>query len=84
VDKAPPCPQSHRRTKDKKRTFDVLPKPDKLIRYRQGWRECGGAGCCRKPAHCMVMLRFMAGLARLAMVFTAARRAALRAIARGE
>ncbi|WP_290546736.1 hypothetical protein, partial [Aestuariivirga sp.] len=35
VDKAPPCPQSHRRTKDKKRTFDVLPKPDKLISYRQ-------------------------------------------------
>ncbi|WP_290545005.1 hypothetical protein, partial [Aestuariivirga sp.] len=40
VDKAPPCPQSHRRTKDKKRTFDVLPKPDKLISYRQGQCHC--------------------------------------------
>src|SRR5271166_933662 len=32
----PPCPQSHEAEQNQKqRTFDVLPKPDKLIRYRQ-------------------------------------------------
>jgi len=31
-----PCrPQSHSKQNQKKRTFDVLPKPDNLIRYRQ-------------------------------------------------
>ncbi|HEY1782864.1 MAG TPA: hypothetical protein VGG79_20970, partial [Roseiarcus sp.] len=34
VDNAATLPQSHSRTNQKKRTFDVLPKPDNLIRYR--------------------------------------------------
>ena len=37
------CPQSHEaEQKQKKRTVDVLPKPDNFIRYRQNW--LGGAG----------------------------------------
>ena len=37
MDKPPACPPPRptAEQKQKKRTFDVLPKPDKLIRYRQ-------------------------------------------------
>src|SRR5271166_5897778 len=32
------CPQSHEAEQNqKKRTYEVLPKPDNLIRYRQRW-----------------------------------------------
>ena len=34
MDKPPACPPPTAEQKQKKRTFDVLPKPDKLIRYR--------------------------------------------------
>jgi hypothetical protein len=48
----PPCPQSHEAEQNqKKRTFDVLPKPDKLIRYRQAnvdsLADGRVAGCAR-------------------------------------
>jgi putative transcriptional regulator len=39
MDDAPPRPHAHKEQNLKKRTFDVLPKPDKLIRYRQRFNE---------------------------------------------
>src|SRR5271169_5645619 len=50
----PPCPQSHvAEQKQKKRTFDVLPKPDKLTRYRhrttRRGRRCGLEGFWGRP-----------------------------------
>src|SRR5579863_1341842 len=39
VDKPTTCPPRPQEQKQKKRTFDALPKPAKLIRYRQRWRR---------------------------------------------
>jgi hypothetical protein len=57
----PRCPQSHEAEQEqKKRTYDVLPKPDKLIRYRQTiWSTMAqvAASACDRALDCRDCLR---------------------------
>ena len=63
LDKSPTCP-SRTEQKQKKRTFDVLPKPDNLISYRQGPSH-------RVYTNCSITSGFLSTVIRLRRVGTA-------------
>ena len=69
------CPQSHEAEQNqKKRTFDVLPKPDKLIRYRHVRARSCPVCSCPVSARCQFVpgVTFVPGVYDMGDLYTGA------------